>query len=185
MGIVLQPDLSKLDSPKNCHIEKERAISLFFSHKSYYFLRVEFGEVCLQVVSRFFLKISLRGKMKNHTQTFKLLCATVFSPICSAHLESLKCHPFLYCHEWFSCLLASAVDDNVCASLWTLYIEKGDAFLIFYMALVLLVNARDQLLAISHPNRFIFILSFSCIHNWSLLYLSTAFLLFFSISYIF
>ncbi|PAV90049.1 hypothetical protein WR25_14873 isoform B [Diploscapter pachys] len=74
-------------------------------------------------------------------------------PQLNAHLESLKCHPFLYCHEWFSCLLASAVDDNVCASLWTLYIEKGDAFLIFYMALVLLVNARDQLLAISHPNR--------------------------------
>lgn len=90
------------------------------------------------------------------TNCFKLLCATVFSPICSAHLESLKCQPFLYCHEWFSCLLASAVDDNVCASLWTLYIEKGDAFLIFYMALVLLVNARDQLIAISHPNRFIF-----------------------------
>uniref|UniRef100_A0A158QZR6 TBC1 domain family member 23 (inferred by orthology to a human protein) n=1 Tax=Nippostrongylus brasiliensis TaxID=27835 RepID=A0A158QZR6_NIPBR len=68
-------------------------------------------------------------------------------PQVSSHLDSLKCAPYSYANQWFSTVLASSVDDAACRVLWELYIEKGDPFLIFYMALVLIINSRDKLSA--------------------------------------
>lgn len=74
-------------------------------------------------------------------------------PQISSHLDSLKCTPYTYANPWFSTVLASGVDDAVCRSLWELYIDKGDPFLIFYMALVLIINSRDTLLGIEFERR--------------------------------
>ncbi|KIH66976.1 hypothetical protein ANCDUO_02694 [Ancylostoma duodenale] len=74
-------------------------------------------------------------------------------PQISSHLDSLKYSPYCYASLWFSTILAGSVDDGVCKALWELYIEKGDPFLIFYMALVLVINARDQLLQVGLEHR--------------------------------
>ncbi|WKY15899.1 hypothetical protein Q1695_000964 [Nippostrongylus brasiliensis] len=74
-------------------------------------------------------------------------------PQVSSHLDSLKCAPYSYANQWFSTVLASSVDDAACRVLWELYIEKGDPFLIFYMALVLIINSRDKVLEIDFDRR--------------------------------
>ncbi|KHJ97112.1 hypothetical protein OESDEN_02914 [Oesophagostomum dentatum] len=74
-------------------------------------------------------------------------------PQISSHLDSLKCPPHRYANHWFATVLASSVNDGVCRALWELYIEKGDPFLVFYMALVLIINARDQLLEFGSDRR--------------------------------
>ncbi|EYB92723.1 hypothetical protein Y032_0190g1230 [Ancylostoma ceylanicum] len=74
-------------------------------------------------------------------------------PQISSHLDSLKYSPYCYASLWFSTILAGSIDDGVCKALWELYIEKGDPFLIFYMALVLVINSRDQLLQVGSEHR--------------------------------
>ena len=74
----------------------------------------------------------------------------------SAHLESLRCPAVTYTQELFSDVFASFTDDDTCNTLWDLYIEKGDPFLIFHMAVVLLINAREEILKIGYSDRFEF-----------------------------
>ncbi|VDK80908.1 unnamed protein product [Cylicostephanus goldi] len=45
-------------------------------------------------------------------------------PQISSHLDSLKLPPHTYANPWFSTVLAACVDDEVCKTLWELYIEK-------------------------------------------------------------
>uniref|UniRef100_A0A0K0D2X0 Rab-GAP TBC domain-containing protein n=1 Tax=Angiostrongylus cantonensis TaxID=6313 RepID=A0A0K0D2X0_ANGCA len=92
---------------------------------------------------------------KENAQIYDLfrLLLQYHDPQISCHLDSLKCNPYSYANQWFSTVLAASVDDSVCRTLWESYIEKGDPFLIFYMALVLIVNARDQLLEIDPSKR--------------------------------
>ncbi|KAK6766211.1 hypothetical protein RB195_025860 [Necator americanus] len=92
---------------------------------------------------------------KENAQIYDLfrLLLQYHDPQISSHLDSLKCPPHCYASQWFSTVLAASVGDGVCRALWELYIEKGDPFLIFYMALVLIINARDQLLQIGSDRR--------------------------------
>nr|CDJ95921.1 TBC1 domain family member 23 [Haemonchus contortus] len=92
---------------------------------------------------------------KENAQIYDLfrLLLQYHDPVISSHLDSLKCMPYSYANQWFSTVLAASVDDGVCRVLWELYIEKGDPFLIFYMALVLIINSRDELLGIGFDRR--------------------------------
>ncbi|KAJ1364617.1 hypothetical protein KIN20_024741 [Parelaphostrongylus tenuis] len=92
---------------------------------------------------------------KENAQIYDLfrLLLQYHDPQISSHLDSLKCSPYSYTNQWFSTVLAASVDDSVCGTLWESYIERGDPFLIFYMALVLIINARDQLLEIDLSRR--------------------------------
>ncbi|GMR61732.1 hypothetical protein PMAYCL1PPCAC_31927, partial [Pristionchus mayeri] len=67
-------------------------------------------------------------------------------PAVCTRLETLKCSPLNYAKEWFNTVFASHTDEGPCHVLWTHYFEKGDPFLIFFMGLVLIVNARDEIL---------------------------------------
>lgn len=92
---------------------------------------------------------------KENAQIYDLfrLLLQYHDPQISSHLDSLKCAPYSYASHWFSTVLAGSVDDTVCKVLWELYIEKGDPYLIFYMALVLIINSRDILLEIGFDRR--------------------------------
>ncbi|KJH44527.1 kelch repeat protein [Dictyocaulus viviparus] len=112
------------------------------------------GEHLFNVFFAFTTKYIPRETREN-AQIYDLfrLLLQYHDPQISSHLDSLKCDPYSYANQWFSTMLAASVHDDVCRTLWELYIEKGDPFLIFYMAIVLIVNARDQLLDINLSGR--------------------------------
>ncbi|TMS37212.1 hypothetical protein L596_004189 [Steinernema carpocapsae] len=66
-------------------------------------------------------------------------------PALCTYLESVKCTPFSYAYEWFTTLMAKPNPTSISSLLWDHYLEKGDPFLVFYMILVLLINARDTI----------------------------------------
>ncbi|KAK0397666.1 hypothetical protein QR680_002209 [Steinernema hermaphroditum] len=76
---------------------------------------------------------------------FRLILQYHDPELCT-HLESVKCVPHSYAYDWFSTILAKSSTTAVSSVLWDCYLEKGDPFLIFFMAFVLLVNARDDIM---------------------------------------
>ncbi|CAJ0934488.1 unnamed protein product, partial [Mesorhabditis belari] len=92
---------------------------------------------------------------KPGAQVFDLfrLLLQYHEPELSSHLESIKCSSQTYAREWFSTLYACAVDDKTCAALWDLYIERGDPFLVFFLALAMVINAKEQLLVFKKEQR--------------------------------
>ncbi|CAI2358223.1 unnamed protein product [Caenorhabditis sp. 36 PRJEB53466] len=67
-------------------------------------------------------------------------------PQLSNHLESLHCSPAMYSKNWFSTLFASSMSTESIHALWKLYIEQGDPFLVFNLAIVFLINAKEEIL---------------------------------------
>ena len=53
----------------------------------------------------------------------------------------------------FQSLFASSCDLGVILSMWDLYFQKGDPFFIFFLALVIIVNARDLILNLDKENK--------------------------------
>uniref|UniRef100_A0A1I7ZB02 TBC1 domain family member 23 n=1 Tax=Steinernema glaseri TaxID=37863 RepID=A0A1I7ZB02_9BILA len=80
---------------------------------------------------------------------FRLILQYHDPELCT-HLESVKCTPHSYAHDWFSTLLAKSSTANVLSVVWDCYFDKGDPFLIFFMILVLLVNARDSIMGMKN-----------------------------------
>ncbi|XP_022658895.1 TBC1 domain family member 23-like isoform X3 [Varroa jacobsoni] len=66
--------------------------------------------------------------------------------ICS-FLESKKVVPEQYAWRWLASVFSESCDLAVTQSIWDIYLQICDPFLVFYLALVLLVNLRDQILA--------------------------------------
>ncbi|KAF1749144.1 hypothetical protein GCK72_025611 [Caenorhabditis remanei] len=69
-------------------------------------------------------------------------------PQISNHLEALHCSPSTYCKQWFSTLFASSMSTETCHELWKIYIEQGDPFLVFHLAIVFLINAKEEILQV-------------------------------------
>lgn len=68
-------------------------------------------------------------------------------PELSSFLDTKRVSPDTYALPWFRSLFASTCTLPVIQNKWDVYFQHGDPFLVFFMALVILVNARDQLLA--------------------------------------
>lgn len=92
---------------------------------------------------------------KDSAQIYDLfrLVLQYHDPQVSSHLDSLKCPPVSYTQDLFSTVFASSLDEDTCRTLWDLYIEKGDPFLVFHMAVVLVINARDDIMNIGYNDR--------------------------------
>lgn len=74
-------------------------------------------------------------------------------PQISNHLEALHCSPALYCKNWFSTLFASDMSTDSCHELWKIYIEQGDPFLMFHLAIVFLINAKEEILQVKRGEK--------------------------------
>ncbi|XP_071174682.1 TBC1 domain family member 23-like [Mytilus edulis] len=68
-------------------------------------------------------------------------------PELSSFLDTKRITPDTYALPWLRSLFASTCTLPVIQNMWDVYFQHGDPFLAFFMALVILVNARDQLLA--------------------------------------
>ena len=94
------------------------------------------------IVTRFLPRISTRE------QSFHLLRLLILyhDPELCSFLDSKKIHPETYACSWFRSLFASRCSLEVTLILWDAYFLLSDPFLMFFVALVLLINSRDQIL---------------------------------------
>ncbi|KAI6218633.1 TBC1 domain family member 23 [Aphelenchoides fujianensis] len=67
-------------------------------------------------------------------------------PQLCVYLDSMKIQPQVYATEWFTSLLSSSLDANICRVLWDFYFQRGDPFIVFFIALSFLQCTREQIL---------------------------------------
>lgn len=95
------------------------------------------------IVNKFIPRDCVKGGKPFHL--FRLLLQ-YHDPELSSFLDTKRILPDLYCHSWFRSLFSAPCDLQVIQVMWDVYFQHGDQFLTFFMALVILVNARDQIL---------------------------------------
>ncbi|XP_052258806.1 TBC1 domain family member 23-like isoform X2 [Dreissena polymorpha] len=76
---------------------------------------------------------------------FRLLLQYHDPELCS-FLDTKRITPDIYARSWFRSLFACVCDLRVIQVMWDVYLQSSDPFLGFFMALVILVNAREQIL---------------------------------------
>ncbi|KAK0069286.1 TBC1 domain family member 23 [Biomphalaria pfeifferi] len=76
---------------------------------------------------------------------FRLLLQYHDPQLCS-YLDTRRVTPDLYVMSWFNSLFGGVCDLHVCLAMWDVIFQHADPFLILFMALVILVNARETIL---------------------------------------
>ncbi|XP_077285439.1 TBC1 domain family member 23 [Arctopsyche grandis] len=66
--------------------------------------------------------------------------------LCS-FLDTKRITPEQYCLPWFQSLFAGTCILPVVQSMWDLYFQQSDQFFIFFLALIMLINARELILS--------------------------------------
>uniref|UniRef100_A0A2M4BFB8 TBC1 domain family member 23 n=1 Tax=Anopheles marajoara TaxID=58244 RepID=A0A2M4BFB8_9DIPT len=89
-----------------------------------------------------------KGCTKNGTvfNVFRLLLLYHDPELCTI-LDTKRITPDCYAMAWFQSLFASTCTLPVVLSMWDLYFQQSDPFLIFFLSLIVLINQRDQILA--------------------------------------
>lgn len=89
-----------------------------------------------------------KGCVKNGNvfHLFRLLLLYHDPELCSI-LDTKKITPDQYSMSWFQSLFAATCTLPVVLSMWDMYFQQTDPFLVFFLALIMLVNGREQILA--------------------------------------
>ena len=105
---------------------------------------------CLQVIVKKYVP-----RTTSSEQAFHLLRLLVLyhDPELCSFLDSKKVHPEQYTGSWFRSLFASQCSFDVTLAIWDTYFVIGDPFHIFFLALVILVNSREQILEMAGSER--------------------------------
>ncbi|XP_027228484.1 TBC1 domain family member 23 isoform X3 [Penaeus vannamei] len=74
-------------------------------------------------------------------------------PELSTFLDSRKITPDLYATSWMRSLFSSVCSLDATMAVWDIYFQERDPFFILFLALVILVNARDQVLEMKSETR--------------------------------
>ncbi|XP_075224896.1 TBC1 domain family member 23 [Lycorma delicatula] len=82
----------------------------------------------------------------NAFHLFRLLLLYHDPQLCS-FLDTRRITPDLYTGPWFQSLFAGTCKLNVTTAMWDLYFQQADAFFVLFLALVMVVNAREQVLS--------------------------------------
>lgn len=91
-------------------------------------------------------------KHKNVYHVFRLLILYHDPELC-AILDTCKITPEMYSESWFQSLFASSCQLSVCLLVWDLYFQQSDPFLIFFLSLIMLVNRRDEIIAMRKEDK--------------------------------
>ncbi|KAK9873061.1 hypothetical protein WA026_020794 [Henosepilachna vigintioctopunctata] len=54
-----------------------------------------------------------------------------------------------YCLTWFQSLFASTCNMQVIINMWDYYFQQSDPFFIFFLSLIMVINAREQIISMS------------------------------------
>lgn len=72
--------------------------------------------------------------------------------LCS-FLDTKRITPEKYCLTWFQSLFAATCNLEVVINMWDYYFQQSDPFFIFFLSLIMVVNARDQIISMKDENR--------------------------------
>lgn len=72
--------------------------------------------------------------------------------LCSV-LDTKRITPDLYSSAWFMTLFAGTCTLPVALSMWDIYFQQNDPFLIFFMSLIMLINGRDSIIAMKDDSK--------------------------------
>ncbi|KAL5282073.1 TBC1D23 family protein [Megaselia abdita] len=84
----------------------------------------------------------------NVFHVFRLLLLYHDPSLCS-FLDTKKISPEQYSTKWFQSLFASSCELSVILSMWDLYFQSSDPFLLFFLSLIILINGREHILAMT------------------------------------
>lgn len=89
-----------------------------------------------------------RGCVKkgNVFHVFRLLIFYHDPELCSL-LDTKRISADLYAMSWFQSLFAATCSFPVVLAMWDQYFQHSDPFLVFFLSLIMLINGRDQILA--------------------------------------
>lgn len=95
-----------------------------------------------------------KGCVKNGNvfHVFRLLILYHDPELCSM-LDTKKITPDQYSITWFQSLFAATCTFPVVLNMWDLYFQQTDPFLVFFLSLIMLINGRDQILAMRDQPR--------------------------------
>lgn len=88
----------------------------------------------------------------NVFHVFRLLILYHDPELCSL-LDTKKITPDLYSMSWFQSLFAATCSFGVVLSMWDLYFQQTDPFLVFFLSLIMLINGREQILAMKTDSK--------------------------------
>lgn len=72
--------------------------------------------------------------------------------LCS-FLDTKRITPEKYCFSWFQSLFAATCHLEVVINMWDYYFQQSDPFFIFFLSLIMVVNARDQIISMKDESR--------------------------------
>lgn len=89
-----------------------------------------------------------KGCVKNGNvfHLFRLLLLYHDPELCTM-LDTKKITPDQYSLTWFQSLFAATCTLPVVLGMWDMYFQEMDPFLVFFLALIMLINGREQILA--------------------------------------
>lgn len=89
-----------------------------------------------------------KGCVKNGNvfHLFRLLLLYHDPELCSM-LDTKKITPDQYSLTWFQSLFAATCTLPVVLNMWDMYFQEMDPFLVFFLALIMLINGREQILS--------------------------------------
>ncbi|KAI0228184.1 TBC1 domain family member 23 [Lamellibrachia satsuma] len=105
-------------------------------------------------VYAFLTKYIPRGCHKSGTpfHLFRLLLLYHDPQLCT-FMDTRKITPDMYLSSWFQSLFASVCPLDVIMAMWDVYLQQTDQFLLFFLSLVMLINAKEQILAMNDSSR--------------------------------
>ncbi|XP_071454537.1 TBC1 domain family member 23 isoform X1 [Hetaerina americana] len=112
--------------------------------------RTETYNLFQAIINRFIPRCCTKNGIPFHL--FRLLLLYHDPQLCS-FLDTKKISPDLYCMTWFQSLFAATCNLNAIFAMWDLYFQKSDPFFVFFLALVMMVNAREQIMDMKNENK--------------------------------
>lgn len=71
--------------------------------------------------------------------------------LCS-FLDTKRITPDKYCLAWFQSLFAATCNMQVIINMWDYYFQQSDPFLIFFLSLIMVINAREQIMSLKNES---------------------------------
>ncbi|XP_050297938.1 TBC1 domain family member 23 [Anthonomus grandis grandis] len=94
----------------------------------------------------------ISGKDGNAFHILRLLLLYHDPELCS-FLDTKRITPEDYCLSWFQSLFAATCSLPVTINMWDFYFQQSDPFFIFFLSLIMIVNARDKIIAMKTESR--------------------------------
>lgn len=91
-------------------------------------------------------------KSANAFHILRLLLLYHDPELCS-FLDTKRITPDMYCTSWFQSLFAATCDLPVVINMWDYYFQQADPFFIFFLSLIMVVNAREQIMLMKNESR--------------------------------